>query len=339
MTASATPKLDRTTFVTSRELDFCSEKELTAQTGHSQSEWPGMIIKELIDNALDACEEASISPEITVKVNEDGITVRDNGPGIPAETITGVTDYSSRTSSREAYVAPDRGAQGNALKTILPVPFVLGGDSGRVDITSHGERHEITFSVDQIRQKPTIKRTVYPDENVKNGTVIKVWWPADYLQMLSDSSWPFLQQLVHFGLLNPHLSLELEWFDEELATEGTDPTWPKWQPSDPTSAHWYAPEDFERFVGAHIAHDQDRQTDRSVREVVKMFRGLTGTAKQKVVLEATGLARRNLSSLANGKGLDHQTVAALLEAMKAHSKPPKPTQLGVIGRGYSTHIN
>jgi hypothetical protein len=51
-------KLGRTTFFTSREMDFFNEKELVTQTGHPKAEWPQVIIKELIDNSLDACEEA-----------------------------------------------------------------------------------------------------------------------------------------------------------------------------------------------------------------------------------------------------------------------------------------
>lgn len=63
------PKLIRETFKTSREMDFFSEKELTTQTGHSIDEWPLVILKELIDNALDACEEADMPPAITVNVD------------------------------------------------------------------------------------------------------------------------------------------------------------------------------------------------------------------------------------------------------------------------------
>ena len=124
--------LDRTTFRTSRMLDFCSRKELIAQTGHSPDSWPLVALKELVDNALDACEEAEIPPEVQVKVDGTGITVADNGPGIPAETVEGVLDFGVRASNREAYVAPDRGAQGNALKTILAMPYVLDGDEGLV---------------------------------------------------------------------------------------------------------------------------------------------------------------------------------------------------------------
>ena len=97
-------------------MEFCTRRELVNQTGHDVYEWPLVILKELIDNALDACEEAEISPVISVAVNGQTITIEDNGPGIPARTIDGVLDYSIRVSSREAYCSPTRGAQGNALK-------------------------------------------------------------------------------------------------------------------------------------------------------------------------------------------------------------------------------
>ncbi len=112
MTVAA--KLERTTLRTSRLLDFCSRKELIAQTGHQPDAWPLVVLKELVDNSLDACEEAEVAPQITIQVDDAGITVIDNGPGIPAETVAGVLDFSMRVSSREAYVAPDRGARGSS---------------------------------------------------------------------------------------------------------------------------------------------------------------------------------------------------------------------------------
>ena len=108
--ASSQPKLrsgqlQRVTFRTNRLLDFCSQKELTAQTGHPPAEWPLVIVKELVDNALDACEEAGAAPSIVVTVNEEGIEVADNGPGLPVQTVKGVLDYNVRVSSREAYAS------------------------------------------------------------------------------------------------------------------------------------------------------------------------------------------------------------------------------------------
>ena len=173
---SARAILRRTTFTTSRLLEFCTRKELVAQTGHQPDAWPVMVLKELLDNALDAAEEACIPPTTQVIVDDAGITVRDNGPGLPASTVEGLLDFNVRLSSREAYVSPTRGAQGNALKTVLAVPFVLDGERGRVLIDTQGIRHEIVFGVDVLRQQPAIEYTTNPGL-VRTGTSVAIEWP------------------------------------------------------------------------------------------------------------------------------------------------------------------
>ncbi len=72
--------LDRTTFRTSRLLDFCSRKELIAQTGHRPDAWPLVILKELVDNALDACEESGVAPRISVRVVAEIVSAEDPPP-------------------------------------------------------------------------------------------------------------------------------------------------------------------------------------------------------------------------------------------------------------------
>ena len=101
MSALTAPTLGRTTFRSSRLLDFCSRTELIAQTGHREDQWPLVALKELVDNALDACEDAAVTPVISVSVDQDGIEVADNGPGIPVETLHGVLDFTARVSNRE----------------------------------------------------------------------------------------------------------------------------------------------------------------------------------------------------------------------------------------------
>lgn len=326
-------KLERSTFRTSRLLDFASEKELTAQTGHPSKEWPLVIVKELIDNALDACEEAGVAPEISVRVGAHGITVLDNGPGVPAKVVEGVLDFSIRVSSREAYVSPSRGAQGNALKTLVAMPFALDGEAGRVEVDAQGIRHKITFAVDPIRQQPVIRHERRPGL-VKSGTRVTVRWPSSASSMLRDAGPRFLQILFDFVWLNPHLTLAWKWFGETTRIEATDPSWTKWRPSDPTSAHWYGAKHFERLTAAYIADDEDRGRARTVREFVAEFRGFAGSAAQKRVLDTTGFAREPLSALRNGDGLDRQRVGQLLQAMHIGSRPVKAAQLGIIGEGH-----
>jgi hypothetical protein len=247
--------------------------------------------------------------------------------------VEDILDFSVRVSSREAYVSPTRGAQGNALKTIVAMPFVLDAQRGRVEIEALGARHVIDFSVDRIRQTPTVEHRVEASD-VEAGTRVRVGWPESACSILEGARSQFLQIASGYVWLNPHLSIAVDWFGERSTEAATDPAWSKWRPSEPTSPHWYTPAGLERLVAAYIAHDADRGRTRTVRELVAEFRGLHGTAKQKAVLGSTGLARAPLTALANGHDLDRMAVGRLLEAMKAGSRPIKPRLLGSIGRDH-----
>ena len=159
----ARKKLTRVPFTVSRLMEFCTRRELVNQTGHDMSEWPLVVCKELVDNSLDACEEAEVAPVISITVNSDSIAIEDNGPGLPAKTIESVLDYSIRVSSREAYASPTRGAQGNALKTILPMGYVLD------------ERHGEEASGETIIEAPhRVRRRSHParaEDHANRGAV------------------------------------------------------------------------------------------------------------------------------------------------------------------------
>jgi DNA topoisomerase VI subunit B len=144
----------------------------------------------------------------------------------------------------------------------------------------------------------------------------------------------FLQIADDYTFLNPHLSLTVDWSGERRVVNATQPNWKKWLPSDPTSAHWYSVEGLDSLIAGYITDDERRGKERTVREFVAEFSSLTGTAKQRAVLEKTGLARMSLSALRNGDGLDRDKVQALLNAMKAAARPIKPAALGVIGRDH-----
>ena len=347
---SAAAVLARETFTTSRLLEFTSRKELAAQTGTEPDAWPLMVVKELIDNALDACEEAVSAPVIHVTVARGRIRVRDNGPGIPASTVASILNFGTRTSSREAYVACDRGRQGNALKAVVAVPFALSGEEGRVEIMACGIRHEIAFTVDRIAQEPAIDHRQHP-VSVRTGTSITVCWPESAWSELAAAGADFLPIIERFAALNPHLSICATWVDalrsaptsvvgagtqqsrrERWAREAADPGWTKWTPSAPTCPHWYRPADLERLAGAFLSHDRQRKTVRLLRDFVGQFNGLAGTAKRKEILAALGLQRAPLQGLLKGAEFDHDLVSRLLQAMQAAARPIKPEKLGPLGR-------
>jgi DNA topoisomerase VI subunit B len=322
----------------SRLMEFCTRRELVNQTGHQEFEWPLVVLKELIDNALDAAEEAEIAPVISITVTGDSIVVQDNGPGIPAKTIEGVLDYSIRVSSREAYVSPTRGAQGNALKTILPMGYVLDEQhgenaSGKTTIETCGVAHRIAFSVDHIRQEPKITH-ITKASSVVNGTRIAVTLPVcktyyGERDLIAECEVEFLRLAESYAWLNPHLTLRVSWNGERvLDIKASDPAWSKWLPSWPTSPHWYDVSRFRRYMAAHIAH----RGNITVREFISEFCGMTGTAKQKAVLAETGASHVSLHHYFGLKKANTESIAKLLASLKEHSKPVKPAHLGIIGR-------
>ena len=97
---TSSKELKRTSFSTNRALDYFSRKELITQVGHSIELWPVVILKELVDNAIDACEESGVAPVVKVEVTTEGISVQDNGHGIPPKAIVGICDFNVRQSSR-----------------------------------------------------------------------------------------------------------------------------------------------------------------------------------------------------------------------------------------------
>lgn len=359
--AISAQQLDRTTFRTSREMDFFTEKELVTQTGHEREEWPLVFLKEVIDNSLDACDESDAAPVIDVTADACGISVRDNGPGLPEATLKAATDFTIRASSRECYVSPCRGAQGNALMTLLAMPFVIDPKDGIFVVQTHGKRHSITCRADPVSQRAVIRDDVTELPKCKNqripknkkasfeaGTEIRIeWsrrddddgallWPFGDL-MPVDNQWGddfadgFRALVEGFAVFNPHATISLDWFGKRTTWAATDPSWEKWKPCQPTSPHWYELAHLERLIGAYITHDRDSATDRLVAELIAEFDGLSGSQKRSKVLTETDLKRVKLSEFVTGDRLDSKRIANLLVAMQRHTRSVKSKRLGIIG--------
>jgi hypothetical protein len=332
------PKLTRVAFRVSRLMEFCSIRELQNQTGHSVWDWPLVIAKESVDNALDAAEEAEVAPKITIAVNPDAIVIEDNAGGIATETIEGVLDYTIRVSSREAYVSPTRGAQGNALKTILAMGYVLDRESGSdaagvTTVESHGVLHRIEFRADHVNNQPKIIHTKARSP-IETGTKLTVHWPATAKRVLDYAEARGFKELVEaFTWLNPHLTLRGAWLGHNfIDVKATNPDWEKWRPRNPTSPHWYDQPSFTRYLAAHVARDRDRGEERTVRAILPEFRGLASTATQRKILTEVGCSHLSLAGFFGAERVNQIGIARLLEAMKTHSKPVAPKLLGVIGR-------
>ncbi len=310
-------QLDRQILTTSRDLDFLTERELSAQVGFAPEWWREVAAKELVDNALDACEDAGIAPEIAVETT-GGIRVTDNGPGIPPEVVTRIADYSTRTSSREAYAGLSRGAQGNAWMTLLAMPHALGG--GFVTIASHGIEHRLTLKPHPLTGKIDVLHETSPSD-VKNGTSVTVnsprWIDA------SDNDWFYVLTLL--ALTNPAASISL---NGQVVMPPSTPAKQRWANNRPAPAHWYNQQRFKRLLTARLAADQDLP----IRAFLKDFDGMAGTARQRDVAASVGVTGARLDAILHSDGsLNDEAAKALHSAICCATKSPKAESLGRLG--------
>lgn len=325
--------LRRETFATSRAADFFDRRSLQAQTGQPSHRFGDVVVKELLDNALDAAETAGVPPEVSLDVVEaDGlasITVTDNGPGIPAELVEGVLDFSVLVSDKAAYRSPTRGLQGNALKTVVGIPHALRCTQPVV-IEARGVRHGISASIDPAGELVIDHRQTGSDRQA--GTAVTVTVPtADYPTGDYPSSVPDARRWGRrFALVNPHAAVSyLAQGPEPDGPVSYKPTapdaWRKPLPTDPTSAHWYDGPALARLVFAHIGKTRKGGRDVPLGEFVRSFTGLSSTAKAKAVC-----ALLPTITHLSGFEADPDAVETLLYVMQAASRAPKPAAVGKV---------
>ncbi|KUK32064.1 MAG: ATP-binding region ATPase domain protein [Thermoanaerobacterales bacterium 50_218] len=326
--------LQRLTAKISRSSEYFSTRELQTQTGQPASRFAAVVLKELVDNALDAAEAAGSAPEVEITVATEGanlrISVSDNGPGIGPEVVRRVLDFSVRVSDKHIYPSPTRGAQGNALKTVVGIPFALGL-SLPIVIESRGVRHTIRAWSDPLGEV-RVEHREEPCGKVA-GTLISVPVPAEG-QEFGPTWWA-----EAFAVFNPHALVKIRVFEkagvpdlacsieprgkgEFLPTAEFPNGWRKFLPTDPTSAWWYTEEALARLVFAYLKEGRNL----TLRDFVREFRGLSGSAKVKAVCDRLpGISR--LSDFE----LHPELVSTLLAVMREHSRPARPELLGWCG--------
>jgi hypothetical protein len=306
--------------------DFATEAGLIKQVGHPVEDWPLVIFKELADNALDAIEaKGDAAPVLRVQIDAASITVADNGPGIPPELVKRIaTDFRTGYSDKREYISPTRGAQGNALATLLAMGYVRTGKPATTIIESQGVRHSITFTADPLTNIPSITYEVRPC-SVKSGTVVTVW-ARSRPAFVQNRFLPFMRA---YALCNPHLAVTVVCYGVTvLDIEPVKVDQRKWSASDLHVAHWYDHETFANFIRGRIVAGSG---DKTVRDFIAEFRGQRGTQKRSEILVDVGASRMTLARFYN-EGRNTKKVNRLLDLMQNETSETKPRDLGVIGK-------
>ncbi len=170
-----------------------------------------VIVHEYITNSLDACEEAGILPEITVKIDEIDkekyrVGVQDNGPGIPKKHV-GKALGQMLAGTKFHRFAQQRGQQGIGasgctmyaqITTGKPVKFVSEYDSKRI-------RGEISVDV----KTNTPKLDIFAEEENPEKTH-GVHVEGEFGECKYDrSSFGAYEYVKRTALANPHATITL----------------------------------------------------------------------------------------------------------------------------------
>ncbi|ESP88738.1 DNA topoisomerase VI subunit B [Candidatus Halobonum tyrrellensis] len=166
-------------------------------------------VKEAVDNALDACEEAGIPPDIYVEIREAGdyyrLVVEDNGPGITREQLPKVFGkllYGSRFHAREQ----SRGQQGIGISAAVLYSQLTSGKPAKITSRPKGESQAQYFEliIDTDSNEPEIKADEPTSWDRSHGTRIEVEMEANMRARAQLHDY-----IKHTAVVNPHARLEL----------------------------------------------------------------------------------------------------------------------------------
>jgi len=165
-----------------------------------------MSIKEAVDNALDACEEAGYLPEIEVtlrQVAEDRfrITVRDNGPGIVKQQIPNIFGkllYGSKFHRLKM----SRGQQGIGISAAGMYGLLTTGKSIKVTSRTSPRKpaHYYEIQIDTRKNAPNIVKDDQVDVDFEHGTQVEIELVGSYNKGRQSVD----EYLEQTAIANPH---------------------------------------------------------------------------------------------------------------------------------------
>jgi len=165
-------------------------------------------VKEAVDNALDACEEAGILPEIHVQVidryGKYRIVVEDNGPGIVETQIAkifGKLLYGSKFHK----LSQSRGQQGMGISAAGMYAQLTVAKPLHIISRIAGEplASELLVSIDVAKNRPDIHRKKRMQWDKPHGTRVEMEMEGHY-QKGPHSIEAYLQQTA---IANPHVTI------------------------------------------------------------------------------------------------------------------------------------
>jgi len=168
-------------------------------------------VKEAVDNALDACEDANILPDIFVQIKRNGdmfqMIVEDNGPGIVKTEIPRVFAkllYGSRFHS----LRQSRGQQGIGISAGVLYSQLTSGRPTRITSKIGPGRPAVCMEliINTAQNEPEIVEEGTLDWERPRGTRIEMEMEGTYVRSRRQSIYSYLKNVA---IVNPHARITL----------------------------------------------------------------------------------------------------------------------------------
>lgn len=338
-------------FSFNREFDFVRLDGLRRATGQPAHEWDIYIIKELIDNALDADEnlwgknpqqfpwiqiEIEYIPIQELKSQQVYIKVC-NRNIFPVHLIQDIFSTQWYTSRKAFLKGLSRGALGNALKTLLGIPYALrhrvasdwNPELKPMSILCRGKEYLPRFIVDSTAQTIKCECKKKSGKNIE-GTVISIGLD-NFIQEIPRTlkEIKFLAEQYH--ICNPHVQFkwsveigEQEWEREYIA----DIKWNnKFKGIAPIQ--WYQPDAFQNLLSALYRQEQQ---DLPVVQICNNFAELSADNTQQS--QIGNIIREFGQEKLSQSELEGEVAIKLYKLLSRYSPSFKSVQLGFLGKEY-----
>ena len=169
-------------------------------------------VKEAVDNALAACEDAGILPEILVELHQTGektfrMVVEDNGPGI-VDTQIGKVFGKLLYGSKFHKLSQSRGQQGIGISAAGMYGQLTTGKPVLIRSRTGARKKPVEFvlTIDTSKNKPEVLSSEVIEWDKKHGTRVEIEMEARY-QKGQRSVDMYLKQTA---IANPHLTLHFQ---------------------------------------------------------------------------------------------------------------------------------
>lgn len=338
-------------FSFNREFDFVRLERLCRTTGRPAHEWDFYIIKELIDNALDADEavwrnKPTQTPILKVRIefaNKQLFVQVSNRTQFPVELIRHIFATDQYTSRKAFVKGLTRGALGNALKTLLGIPYALRNrvssdwkpDQKPLSIICNKQEYLPIYVVDTTNQNINFTCPSKPFNKDTEGTIISV--ALDYFEQEKPRTLDEIKQLTHkYHLCNPHANFQwlVEVEEEEWSVKyAANQNWSnKFRGTAPI--HWYSMTAFQDLLGAlHRKQFSNKQNDQLPMQTICSYFG--GFDHQNEDIKNEDLIATVTNQFGNTSltiaDLESDVAKNLYQIMCDHSPQFKSVQLGCIG--------